>query len=128
MSADEACQMVKSLSDGLQEIAQGDAEPPTQEPFCDPKRAIRNKSIVCLECGRTFKTLSKKHLESHGLTPDGYRAKWGYKKRASLSCRETAKARSERMKEMKLWTRTGKKPDDKEKPAKGKAKDASKDA
>lgn len=128
MSADEACQMVKNLSDGLQKIAEGDAEPPKQEPPCDPKRAIRNKSIVCLECGRTFKTLSKKHLESHGLTPDEYRAKWGYKKRAPLSCRETAKARSERMKEMKLWTRTGKKPDDKEKPAKGKAKDASKDA
>ncbi|WFS63410.1 MucR family transcriptional regulator [Pseudodesulfovibrio thermohalotolerans] len=128
MTVDEACEMVKSLSDGLQKIADGDAEPPKQEPPCDPKRAIRNKSIVCLECGRTFKTLSKKHLESHGLTPDEYRAKWGYKKRAPLSCRETAKARSERMKEMKLWTRTGKKPEDKEKPAKGKAKDAPKDA
>ncbi|WP_018124599.1 MucR family transcriptional regulator [Desulfovibrio oxyclinae] len=128
MTADEACEMVKSLSDGLQKIAQGEADPPKQEPPCDPKRAIRNKSIVCLECGRTFKTLSKKHLESHGLTPDEYRAKWGYRKRAPLSCRETAKARADRMKEMKLWTRTGKEPDDKDKPTKGKAKDAAKDA
>ncbi|XXJ18882.1 MucR family transcriptional regulator [Desulfovibrio caledoniensis] len=128
MTADEACEMVKSLSDGLQRIAEGGAEPSKQEPPVDPKRAIRDKSIVCLECGRTFKTLSKKHLESHGLTSDQYREKWGYKKRAPLSCRETAKARSERMKAMKLWTRTGKKDDAKPKPAKGAAKEAAKDA
>ena len=124
MTADELCEAIERLTNGLKRIADGDAEPPKQEPPCDPKRAIRNKSIVCLECGRTFKTLSKKHLESHGLTPDEYRAKWGYKKRAPLSCRETAKARSERMKEMKLWTRTGKNADAKPKPAKGKTKDA----
>ncbi|WP_394699815.1 MucR family transcriptional regulator [uncultured Pseudodesulfovibrio sp.] len=109
-------------------MAHGEVVLTRQVPHVDPKRAIRNKSIVCLECGRTFKTLSKRHLESHGLTPDEYRAKWGYKKRAPLSCRETAKARSERMKEMKLWTRTGKKPDDKKKPAKAAGKDAAKDA
>lgn len=128
MTADEACEMVKSLSDGLQRIAEGGAEPSKQEPPVDPKRAIRDKSIVCLECGRTFKTLSKKHLESHGLTADQYREKWGYKKRAPLSCRETAKARSDRMKAMKLWTRTGKKDEAKPKPAKGASKETAKDA
>lgn len=30
MTADEACEMVKSLSDGLQKIAEGDVEPPKQ--------------------------------------------------------------------------------------------------
>ncbi|BDQ38854.1 transcriptional regulator [Pseudodesulfovibrio nedwellii] len=124
MTAEELCETVERLTEGLKKIADGDAEPPKQEPPCDPKRAIRNKSIVCLECGRTFKTLSKKHLESHGLTPDEYRNKWGYKKRAPLSCRETSKARSERMKEMKLWTRTGKNAEEKPKPAKNKTKDA----
>jgi predicted transcriptional regulator len=128
MTADEACEMVKAISDGLMRLAQGDAEPTRQEPPVDPKRAIRGKSIVCLECGRTFKTLSKKHLESHGLTPDQYRERWGYKKRAPLSCRETAKARSERMKAMKLWTRTGKKDNAKPKPAKGTGKEPAKEA
>jgi len=128
MTVDELCETIERLTERLKRIADGYAEPPRQEPPCDPKRAIRNKSIVCLECGRTFKTLSKKHLESHGLTPDEYRAKWGYRKRTPLSCRETAKARSDRMKEMKLWTRTGKEFDDKDKPTKGKAKDAAKDA
>jgi predicted transcriptional regulator len=128
MTVDELCETIERLAERLKRIADGDAEPPKQEPPCDPKRAIRNKSIVCLECGRTFKTLSKKHLESHGLTADQYREKWGYKKRAPLSCRETAKARSERMKEMKLWTRTGKKDDAKPKPVKGPGKEAAKDA
>ncbi|WP_272700879.1 MucR family transcriptional regulator [Desulfovibrio sp. Fe33] len=128
MTADELCETIERLAERLKRIADGESEPPKQEPPCDPKRAIRDKSIVCLECGRTFKTLSKKHLESHGLTPDEYRAKWGYKKRAPLSCRDTAKARSERMKAMKIWTRTGKKDDAKPKPSKGAAKESAKDA
>lgn len=35
--------------------------------------------IICLEDGKKFKSL-KRHLDVHyGLTPDGYRNKWGLK-------------------------------------------------
>lgn len=115
MTAEEACDMVARLSKGIRELADGGRITFDQAPTMDPKRAIRTKSIMCLECGRSFKTLSRKHLAAHGLTPEEYRAKWGYPARMPLSCRETAKARSERMKGMKLWTRTG--------AGKGRAKD-----
>ena len=125
MSADEVCEMVRKLSDGFKRMSgeEGEQHGSAAKPAVDPRRAIKLKAITCLECGRSFKSISRKHLESHGLTPDEYREKWGYPKRSPLSCRETAQARSKRMKDMKLWTRTGKQPVEPPKPAKAASKD-----
>ena len=108
MTADEIYEMVKRLCEGLKEIDETEQSGSVAEPPVPPNKAIKLKTITCLECGRVFKTLSKKHLESHGLTPDEYRDKWGYPRRTPLSCKETVRARSERMKDMKLWTRNKK--------------------
>jgi len=93
---------------GLTGIATGEIGDKAQEPAVDPKRAIRKKTITCVECGQTFKTITKRHLESHGLTPAEYKEKWGYPKHQPLSCRETAKARSERMKTCSFGRRQAK--------------------
>ncbi|MDD4455982.1 MAG: MucR family transcriptional regulator [Syntrophotalea acetylenica] len=122
MTTDEISEMVRKLRNDLVSMEEGEREPEVQQPPVDPKRAIKLKKIICLECGQSYKTLSRKHLAKHGLTPDEYRGKWGYPKRFPLSCRETTKARSERMKEMKLWTRTGKDKPEKTKPAKAATK------
>ena len=74
-----------------------------QQPAADPKKAIREKSIVCLECGKSFKVITKKHLEKHGLTPEEYKAKWGYKKNQSLVCKALARERRKKMQSMELW-------------------------
>jgi predicted transcriptional regulator len=40
------------------------------------KRSVTNEYIVCLECGKHFKSL-KRHLNTHhGLKPPEYREKW----------------------------------------------------
>jgi predicted transcriptional regulator len=78
-------------------------EKESQEPAVDPKKAIREKSVVCLECGKSFKVLTKKHLASHGLTPEEYKEKWGYKKGTSLVAKGLARERRKKMKDMKLW-------------------------
>ena len=67
------------------------------------KRSIKEKSIVCLECGKTFKVITKKHLILHGLDAVSYRAKWGLKKGTPLTCKELQRARRQKMKDMKLW-------------------------
>jgi len=108
MTAEGMISMVKDVNMGLSGIISGELGDKAQEPAVDPKKAIRKKTITCVECGKTFKTITKRHLESHGLTPTEYREKWGYPKGQPLSCRETAKARSERMKNMELWKKTGK--------------------
>ncbi|MFO7877116.1 MAG: MucR family transcriptional regulator, partial [Desulfovermiculus sp.] len=88
MSEEEITSMVKSLSQQLKGIVEGDEAKPEgnkpQEPAVDPKKAIREKAVVCLECGKKFKVLSKKHLAQHGLTPEEYKEKWGYKKNTSF--------------------------------------------
>ncbi|GAU09172.1 MucR family transcriptional regulator [Desulfoplanes formicivorans] len=104
MTEEEITSMVQSLSKGIRNIAEDNAEVATNvEPPVDPKKAIREKSVICLECGKSFKVLTKKHLASHGLTPEEYRAKWGYKKGTSLVAKALARERRKKMKDMKLW-------------------------
>ena len=101
MSAEEMVSMLKTIADSISNV--GREEVKEEQPSVDPKKAIREKSIVCLECGRSFKVLTKKHLASHGLTPDEYREKWGYKKGTALVAKGLARERRKKMQSMKLW-------------------------
>ena len=83
MSEDEITSMVQSVADrlrGLEFTDEGEGTQSEQEPSVDPKKSIREKSVICLERGKSFKILSKKHLATHGLTPHEYKEKWGFKK------------------------------------------------
>jgi predicted transcriptional regulator len=108
MSEEEIAAMISSLagklkkldsSDEGEEIVAGSAD----IPVTDPKRSIKEKSIVCLECGKVFKVITKKHLIIHGLDAVAYREKWGLKKGTPLTCKELQRARRQKMKDMKLW-------------------------
>lgn len=71
------------------------------------KKAIRERTITCLESGKPYKMLTRRHLAKFGLTPDAYRAKWGYAKDAPLVCKSLQRARRKKMREMRLWERRG---------------------
>lgn len=107
MNEDEMMQMVTKLACKLQAMATG--EVPTQAPAeetnagIDPKRSIKEKSIVCCECGKAMKVITKKHLALHGLDAVSYREKFGFKKGTPLTCKELQRARRAKMKDMKLW-------------------------
>ena len=92
-------------------------------PIMDPKAAIKESSITCLICGAKMKVLTAKHLIKHGITPEQYRAQFGYKKKQALACKSLSRARKAKMGEMELWKRRVKNTDAKveTKPA-GKAK------
>ena len=108
MSEEEMADMIASLAAKLKKL---DTFEETEEccsctaesPVTDAKRSIKEKSIVCLECGKTFKVITKKHLILHGLDAVSYRAKWGLKKGTPLTCKELQRARRQKMKDMKLW-------------------------
>ncbi len=113
MSAEEMASMVLELSKKLSGLA-GCATPSVTSvpaevagPAMDPKKSIKEKSITCLECGRTMKLLTAKHLSAHGLTKAEYLAKYGMKKGTSLLAKGLARARKEKMKSMELWKRRG---------------------
>jgi predicted transcriptional regulator len=110
MTEEEITSMVKKLAEGIKGINEGGVLPETaQEPAVDPKKAIKEKSITCLECGKSFKIITKKHLGTHGLTPDEYRAKWGFKTGTPMVCKSLQRERRKKMKDMKLWEKRVKK-------------------
>lgn len=114
MTSEEITSMVASVSAGIKAVASGDTAPAPDNsgaPAGDGKKSIKERSIVCLECGKAFKVLTKKHLVTHGLTPAEYREKHGLKKGAALTCKSLARERRAKMKDMKLWERRGKKGD-----------------
>ena len=106
MTEDEIISMMRRLATDIRNAVEGDAgieEIVGLEIQNDPRKAIKEKSITCLECGKTFKILTRKHLASHNLDAAEYREKWGLKKDTPLVCKGLQRERRKKMKDMKLW-------------------------
>ena len=103
MNEEEITSMIKALAGSIRGVADGLTSAVETEPAIDPKNAIRERSVICCECGKSFKVLTKGHLASHGLTPEQYREKFGYKKGTSLVAKSLARDRRKTMQGMKLW-------------------------
>lgn len=106
MAEDEIISMVRRLSSDIKNVAEGEScveELVSADVQSDPRKSIKEKSITCLECGKTFKILTRKHLASHGLDAVEYREKWGFKKDTPLVCKGLQRERRKKMKDMKLW-------------------------
>lgn len=66
------------VSAGLTPAADVD-EPKKLEPAVSIKKSVTPDALICLQCGKSFKSL-KRHLHTeHGLTPNEYRAAFGLK-------------------------------------------------
>ncbi len=108
MTEEEITTMVRKLAAGIRAINEGSSTSEDAEALSiDPRKAIKEKSIACVECGKSFKLLTKKHLGSHGLTPEEYRERCGYKKGTPLVCKSLQRERRKKMRSMKLWERRG---------------------
>lgn len=111
MSAEEVVTYAQEVAKGLQRAMEHDegSTPQDKETSTvleqDPKKSIRESSVVCLECGQKFKMLTKRHLKLHGLTPLEYKEKYGLKKSASLACKSIQRMRRQKMQDMRLWER-----------------------
>ena len=112
MTEEEISSMVSTIAKTIKEVSEEAGqqqeqpqEQEQQEPPVDPKKSVREKSVVCLECGKTFKVLSKKHLETHGLSRQEYKEKWELPKNQSLIAKSLARQRKNKMQEMQLWKR-----------------------
>lgn len=110
MSEEEITAMVGSLAGSIRKIdldgMGGSGGTATSGPL-DPQKAIRERTITCLESGRSYKILTKRHLAKFGLTPEEYRSKWGYPKGMPLVCKALQRERRKKMRDMKLWERRG---------------------
>ena len=95
--------LIQAVHRALTGISAVAPEPePRKEPAVPVRRSITPDHLVCLEDGKTFKSL-KRHLRTkYNMSPEEYRAKWGLPKDYPMVAPNYAAARSALAKNMGL--------------------------
>lgn len=105
-------QFAKATDDAVVEDDDAEAVAPVAEEVVidmkDVRASIKERYIVCLECGKKCKFITRKHLALHGLDPVSYREKWGMKAKQPLVCKALQRDRRKKMQDMKLWEKKNK--------------------
>ncbi len=106
VSADSIPNLLASMLTGVESLyqsRQSAVETPVRgDPAVEIDKSITPDAIICLEDGRSFKSL-KRHLRSkYDMSPEEYRAKWGLAADYPMVAPNYAKARSELAKQMGL--------------------------
>jgi predicted transcriptional regulator len=79
----------------------------SHNPAVPVKKSVFQDHIICLEDGKSFKSL-KRHLQAHyGLTPDQYRQKWGLPDNYPMVAPDYTQKRSMLAKKMGLGRKAG---------------------
>lgn len=92
--------LIGSIHGALTQVGTGRVAPQPAaaeplQPAVPIKKSIQPDYLVCLEDGRTFKSL-KRHLRAkYNLSPEQYRAKWGLAPDYPMVAPNYAKARSD---------------------------------
>ena len=107
MKEEEITAFVQKVTQGIRVVAETEqpVELSTEEMVLEGRKSVKEKSVICLECGKNFKVLTKRHLATHGISTDDYREKWGFKKGSALVCKALQRERRKKMNDMKLWER-----------------------
>jgi predicted transcriptional regulator len=97
--------LIADVFRSLSQLGQKTAPVEELKPAVSIKRSVQPDHIVCLEDGKTFKSL-KRHLMSHyNMTPQEYREKWGLPHDYPMVAPNYAQARSELAKKIGLGQR-----------------------
>ena len=107
LSAEEINALINQTYESLKKVKADEEGAPEEKaaPAMKPKDSIKQNSVTCLECGKKFKILTKRHLADHGLTPKEYKAKYGFKARQPLSAKSLSAKRRKVAKEQNLGQR-----------------------
>jgi predicted transcriptional regulator len=74
-------------------------------PAVPVRRSVRPDQIVCLECGRSGKTMRRHLAAVHGITADEYRSRWSLAADYPMVAPDYAAQRSEFAKSIGLGAR-----------------------
>src|SRR5262245_34149410 len=67
------------------------------------KKSITKHTVMCLECRASFKQLSVRHLQAHGLDGKAYRIKYGIPRTQPLAAKEITSRRKEMVQRSRPW-------------------------
>ncbi|MGQ9860047.1 MAG: MucR family transcriptional regulator [Thermodesulfobacteriota bacterium] len=89
MSAEEMTDAIRKVYKALRWVQTQEQKAAMAEeaPSLAGVDSIQRSKVICLECGKSFKQLSAKHLKMHNLTPKEYKQKHSIPMRQSLSSR-----------------------------------------
>lgn len=101
---EDIASLISDVHSALQNTPNGKAEPAPepQQPAVPIRKSVTPDYIISLENGQKFKSLKRHLMNSYGLTPDEYRAKWGLPRDYPMVAPNYAKSRSELAKSMGL--------------------------
>jgi predicted transcriptional regulator len=87
--------LIESIHQALSKLGTVEPMPSTEAlvPAVPIRKSISPGFLICLDDGKKFKSL-KRHLASHGMTPDQYRAKWNLPKEYPMVAPDYAATRS----------------------------------
>jgi predicted transcriptional regulator len=81
----------------LNQLSTGSAPIPVEapkEPATSIKKSVTPDYVMCLECGKKFKSMKRHIRNEHALTPERYREKWKLSADYPMVAPNYAKARS----------------------------------
>ena len=96
---------LKSVKAKEEQVAE---EPTVARGAVEGKASIQRGKVICLECGKEFKQLSKRHLASHGLTVRDYKENHGIPLGQALTSKDLSAKRRKVAKEKGLGLRLAK--------------------
>ena len=87
--------LIESIHSSLTNLGAVEAVPEAEAlvPAVPIWKSITPGFLICLDDGKKFKSL-KRHLASHGMTPDQYRARWNLPKDYPMTAPDYAAKRS----------------------------------
>lgn len=101
LTPDEIGDSLRQVFRTLQDVQRTGQSIEVEESIArDPQTSIQRNQVVCLECGKSFKLLSNRHLALHGLTPREYKQKHGIRMTQALSARTLSQRRRKLAKEL----------------------------
>ncbi|WP_077548631.1 MucR family transcriptional regulator [Pseudorhizobium flavum] len=70
--------LIESVQETLAKLDRSEAPPGPKitSPAKNMKKTVRREAIMCLECGKHFKSLRRHLAVHHNLSPGAYRHKW----------------------------------------------------
>jgi predicted transcriptional regulator len=101
LSPEEIAESLRKVFITLKQVQQSDnGIEPEETVSRDPQSSIQRNHVLCLECGKTFKLLSNRHLALHNLTPREYKLKYGIRMTQALSARTLSARRRKLAKDL----------------------------
>ena len=75
LGADQIGTLISTVHQALERLGEPAEATVERMPAVSVRRSVHHDYVVCLECGQRGRTL-RRHIKTHGLTVDEYRARW----------------------------------------------------